>query len=180
MPSAQHQFIFEKYFPPGTEETVEAVFKSIVGDNIHTGSTAFSRLLVDVNDSNNVCGLAGTNFQNYVNRNGTIITICPLFWEKFGDQPERTCADLPDDIVSWQMVFAGDAILNMVLGYIGTQAVNDKDVINFHVQSSLDYTGPANAMYIRAKFPDTAIYSLSNYDWYAIVSETRRRKLTPG
>ena len=167
---------FNRYFPPHTQSIVNRVFNTIVGGNINSGNAAFQHLLIDVNDHNNLCGTTGLS--NFINRNGTIITICPEFWTYIGDLPERSCADLPDDIVSWQMVFPGDSILNMLLGYVGETSLANIQLINYglkNIEAGYTYTGAANAIAIKTFSPDHAVHSITNYAWYALVSDFVRK-----
>ncbi len=168
VPYELQKSIFNKYFPPDAVPVASDIFNRIVGGNSHTGNADFARLLVDVNDSHNVC--ANDKAKNYINRDGNLIRICPNFWS---DVTKKTCAELPENIVSWQMTFPGDAIFNMLLGYIGTKAIEGKNIENYYLnpikKGAPSYTGPALAMYIRAHKPEFTIFSAMNYEWYAMV-----------
>ena len=171
MPIEQRNRIFNNYFPPDAQEIIQHMYSGIVGGDIHRGSAVFSHLVVDVNDSSNICNVNGVS--NYINRNGTIITVCPKFWTSLGDLPAKTCADLSGDIVSWQMASPGSAIFALLLGYIGENAIEGKSIIYYSIKDqkvNFEYTGPALAMGIRRAAPDFAKVSVTNYEWYALVS----------
>ena len=165
--------MFSRYFPYGSEDIVDGVYLSIVGSKVHSGNQAFSHLLVDTNDHNHVCETTG--LKNWVNRNGTIVTVCPAFWTYIGDLPERTCADLPDDVVSWQMTFPGHAILIMLLGFVSETGLTEEKLEDYtlhNIETRVAYSGPQNAIEINQLAPDKAAYSIPNYAWYALVSTT--------
>ena len=165
--------MFNRYFLEQNVDTVDGVYLSIVGSKVHEGNSAFSHLLVDTNDHNHVCDTAG--LANWINRNGTIITVCPAFWTYIGDLPERTCADIPDDIISWQMTFPGHAVLTLLLTYAGETGLAGeklKDYTMTNIETKHTYSGAANALAIRHFAPEHAVLSAQNYAWYALVSMT--------
>ena len=166
--SRTREWIFNKYFPPNVEDTVLSIYDAIVGDDSVFGNKTFSHLLVDVHDSNGNCERDPA--KNYVNREGSIITICPNFWDGVGDQAEKECSELPQEIVSWQMTFPGDTIFNLLIGFAGQKAIDGKDIVNWQIDDARSHTGAANAMYIRFHTEDTTILSAMNYNWYALVS----------
>ncbi|KAL6719017.1 hypothetical protein ACLMJK_003252 [Lecanora helva] len=168
IPLQQLEIIYNKYFPPEDRDIVTFIYNQIVGDNIHSGNPSFAHLLVDVNDSDHICETT----KDYMARNGSIITVCESFWTKIGDQPARTCADLPDDIVSWQMTFPGDSLFHLLIGYVGEKAIDRESITNWQVLKE-GYTGAAAAMWIRNYTPEVSRHSLVNYDWYALVSLNR-------
>lgn len=111
-----------------------------------------------------------------MNLNGTAITVCPVFWEYIGRFPLRACSDIPDDIVSWQMTFPGDTIFHLLLSYVGIGAIDGLSITDWQMAGAKatdpvpDYSGAAQAMMIRVQASDKAVMSVTNYDWYALVS----------
>lgn len=127
---------------------------------------------MDTNDYNKVCP-EDTKSRLYMHLNDTTITVCPDFWKYIGNAPLRTCADLHENIVSWEMTFAGDLIHHMLLSYIGEKAVFGKNIVNWQIPkanpSDPDFTGALNALFVRKQTPGLAKWSESNYTWYALV-----------
>ncbi|KAL6717716.1 hypothetical protein ACLMJK_005631 [Lecanora helva] len=169
IPISQQRSIFDKYFPLQSKSAVDSVFESIVGGNVHTGNAAFAHLLVTVTDSNNLC--SGEGVEKYMSRSDLTIVVCSPFWTAFGKVREKTCADISENIMSWPMSTSGDVVLNMLIGLIGSRSFGNNASEIFNAQSEFTYTGPASAFYTRSKFPDTAIHSVANYDWYALIND---------
>lgn len=164
--------IFNKYFPLQDRETVERVYNSIIGYNPHIGSAAFGHLAIDATDTEHHCPPNGS--YNFMVLTGTTIAVCPDFWTYIGNFPPRECSDIPEDIMSWRMTFPGDSIFHMLIAYVGREAVAGHSLVNYGVardpKTDHTYTGAANAFFIRFFAPDKAKLSVTNYDWYALVS----------
>jgi len=172
MHESQQIYIFNKYFPLQDRETVEGIYNSIIGYNPHTGSAAFGHLVIDATDSENHCPPNGS--YNLMVLSGKTIAVCPDFWTYIGNFPSRECSDIPEDIMSWRMTFPGDSIFHMLIAYVGRRAVVGHHLVNYGVArdpaTNPMYTGAANAFFIRGHAPDIAKLSVTNYDWYALVS----------
>lgn len=164
--------ILNKYFPLQDRDTVERIYNSIIGYNPHVGSAAFGHLVIDAIDTEHLCPPTGS--YNFMVLTGTTITVCPDFWTYIGNFPPRECSDIPEDITSWRMAFPGDSIFHMLIAYVGKEAVAGHSLANYGVAkdpaTNPTYTGAANAFYIRFFAPDKAKLSVTNYEWYALVS----------
>lgn len=171
--------ILNKYFPLQDRDTVERMFNTIIGYNPDAGSAAFGQLVIDATDTENRCPPTGSF--NFMVLEGTTIAVCPDFWTYIGNFPPRECSDLPEDIMSWRMTFPGDSIFHMLIAYVGRGAVEGHSLVNYGVardpKTDATYTGAANAFFIRLFAPDKAKLSVTNYDWYALVSLSPIREL---
>ena len=134
---------------------------------MHTGNVAFSHFTIEITNHNGTCLTGGS--ENYVNRNGTTLAIYPKFWTSLGNPQGKTCSDIPEDILSWQMETSGGVIFHALMSLIGQTTFSGNASLSFEAQSALSYSGPTNAINIRTKYPSSAMYSVTNYDWYALV-----------
>ena len=149
----------------------------MVGGKVHTGNVAFSHFAIKITNDNKTCSTDGS--ENYINRNGTTLAMCPNFWTAFGNPQGKTCNDFSEDILSWQMESSGGVILHALMSLIGQTTFSGNTSLSFEAQSSLSYSGPASAINIRTKYPSSAMYSVTNYDWYALVGVTCEKKKSP-